>query len=228
MFFEPDHPLVPENDWLQFSSQLPLYLKAALNRETIELPHWFLPLSRGALIASPFLLRSLARKRRRPSGWTSLTADTYQRAAGKTRLRVRRTRDGRFWTILRWRPGANQRSNKTAETIVHTFGSTPVLAATRYRAQQLAELFDACGPAAGLRWARVSPRWLVGALAFAIQRAEFEGLKISWDYDWSSDARRVRSRSTYTDRQPVPIDVRFALQAARGPTASNILKPMMQ
>jgi hypothetical protein len=228
MRFEQGHPLISENDWRQFSNQLSPYFKNVLDREKIELPHWFVPLARGVLIASPFLFRSLAPKRRRPTGWTSLSPDTYQRVVGETRLRVRRTRDGRFWTILRWPPRANLRSNKRAETLVHTFGSTPVLSATRRQAQQLAELFEVRDAFSGLRWVAVSPQWLVGALAFAIRRAEFEGLKISWDYDWSSDARRVRSRSTYTGRQPVPIDVRFAFQAARAPTASSIFKPMMQ
>ena len=224
MLFEPGHPPVPQNDWLQFSSHLPLYFKDAIKSESIELPHWFLPLSRGVLIAGPYLFRSLARKRRRPSGWASLAADTYELAVGETRLRVRRTRDGRFWTILRWSPGANLRSNKTAETLVHIFGSTPVLAATRYQAQRLAELFEACSPVAGLRWVRVSPRWLVGALEFAIRRAASEGLKLNWDYHWSSDARRLRSRSTSTGQQPVPLDVRFAFQAARA--ASSATYPM--
>jgi hypothetical protein len=224
MRFEEGHPIISQNDWLQFSRQLSLYFKTAINREAIELPHWYLPLSRGVLIAGPLLFRNLARKRHRPSGWASLTADTYQRAVGETRLRVHRTRDGRFWTILRWPPGANLRSNKTAETLVHSFGSTPVLAATRYQAQRLAELFEARNPVTGLRWIRVSPRWLVGALEFAIGRAASEGLKLNWDYHWSSDARRVRSRSTYTGRHPVPIDVRFAFQAARA--ASSATNPM--
>jgi hypothetical protein len=229
MLFEQGHPLISENDWRQFSNQLSPYFKNVLDREKIELPHWFVPLARGVLIASPFLLRSLARKRRRPTGWTSLSLDTYQRAVGDTRLRVRRTRDGRFWAILRWPPRANLRSNKRAETLVHTFGSTPVLSTTRHQAQQLAELFEARDAFSSLRWVRVSPRWLIGALAIAVWRAESKGLKISWDYDWSSDARRVRSRSTYTGRQPVPVDIRFALQVARdAPTASSIYKEMIQ
>jgi hypothetical protein len=215
MFFEPGHPLVPENDWLQFSSQLPPWFTEAINREDIELPHWFVPLARGVVVASPFLLSGFGRKGGRPSGWAPLSPETYQRAIGETRLRVRRTQDGRFWVILRWPPRANLRSNKRAETLVHTFGSTPLLAATLHQAQQLAELFEACGSFSGLRWVTVSPRWLVDALTFAILRAASEGLKINWDYHWSSDAGRVRPRSTYTGRQPVPVDVRFAFQAAR-------------
>jgi hypothetical protein len=228
MLFEQGHPLISENDWRQFSNQLSPYFKHVLDREKIELPHWFVPLARGFLIASPFLLRCLAHKRRRPTEWTSLSLDTYQRVIGETRLRVRRTRDRRFWAILRWPPRTNLRSYKKAETLVHLFGSTPVLSTTRHQAQQLAELFEVRDAFSSLRWVAVSPKWLVGALAFAIRRAEFEGLKISWDYDWSSDARRVRFRSTYTGQQPVPVDVRFAFQAATGPTASSIFKPMMQ
>jgi len=224
MRFEQGHPLISENDWRQFSNQLSPYFKNVLDREKIELPHWFVPLARGVLIASPFLFRSLAPKRRRPTGWTSLSPDTYQRVVGETRLRVRRTRDGRFWTILRWPPRANLRSNKQAETLVHRFGSTPVLAATRYQAQRLAELFEECGPLANLRWVRVSPPWLVGALEFAIRRARSEGREPRWDYYWSSDARRVRPQSRYTGHPPaVPVDVRFALQAARQVPAPSIM-----
>jgi hypothetical protein len=224
MRFEPGHPHVPKNDWRQFSSQLSPYFKQAINREEIELPHWFVPLARGIVVASPYLLRSFAHRRRRPSGWAFLSPDTYQRAVGDTRLRVRRTRDGRFWTILRWPPGANLRSNKRAQTVVHGLGSTPVLAASRYQAQQLAELFEACRASAGLRWATVSPTWLVGALAFAIRRARSEGHEIRWDYYWSSDARRLRPRSTCTGRPPAPpVDVRFALQAASSRSAASAL-----
>jgi hypothetical protein len=225
MFYEPGHPLVPENDWFQFSSQLPLYFRQAIDREAIQLPHWFLPLSRGVLIAGPLLFRHLARKRRRPSGWISLSPETYQRDIGQTRLRVCRTHDGRFWLILRWPPRANLRSNKKAETLVHLFGSTPVLAATRHQAQRLAELFEECGPVATLRWVRVSPGWLIGALEFAIRRARSERREPRWDYDWSSDARRVRPQSRNSGRPPaVPVDVRFALQAARQAPALNHLR----
>jgi hypothetical protein len=225
MSYESHHPHVSENDWLQFSSQLPLYFRQAIDREEIQLPHWFLPLSRGVLIAGPLLFRSLARKRRRPSGWTSLSPETYQRDIGQTRLRVCRTHDGRFWVILRWPPRVNLRSHKQAETIVHLFGSTPVLAVTPYQAKRLAELFEERGPVANLRWVRVSPPWLVGALEFAIRRARSEGREPSWDYDWSSDARRVKPQSRYTGRPPaVPVDVRFALQAARQASALNHLR----
>jgi hypothetical protein len=216
--------LISENDWLQFSRQLPLYFRQAIHREAIQLPHWFLPLSRGILIAGPLLFRNLARKRRRPSGWASLSPETYQRDIGRTRLRVCRTYDGRFWMILRWAPWANLRSNKQAETLVHRFGSTPVLTSTRYQAQRLAELFEECGPAVSLKWDRVSPRWLVGALQFTIRRARSEGREPRWDYDWSSDARRVRPQSRYSGRPPpLPVDVRFALQAARQVPALSIM-----
>src|SRR5689334_3953242 len=98
MRFEPGHPIVSQDHWQQFSRQLSPHFKQAIDRKAIELPHWLLPLSRGALVAGPFLFRSLARKRHPPSGWDPLAADTDQRAAGETRLRVQRTRDGRFWT----------------------------------------------------------------------------------------------------------------------------------
>jgi hypothetical protein len=225
MSHESQHPLVSENDWVQFSSQRSLYFRQAIDREAIQLPHWFLPLSRGVLVAGPLLFRNLARKRRRPSGWAPLSPETYQRDIGETRLRVCRTHDGRFWMILRWPPRANLRSNKQAESIVHRFGSTPVLAATRYQAQRLAELFEECGPVANLRWVRASPPWLVGALEFAIRRARSEGREPSWDYNWSSDARRVRPQSRHSGRPPaVPADVRFALQAARQAPALNHLR----
>jgi hypothetical protein len=216
MLFEPGHPLISLEDWRKFSSwQSPsLYFKKAIDREVIELPHWFVPLCPGVVIASPYLLRSFARKRSRPSGWVSLAADTYQRDVGNTRLRVRRTHDGRFWVILRWPPGVNLRSNKRAETIVHLFGSTPVLAASRYQAQQLAELVEAHGPVSSLRWTHVSPQWLIGALTFEIRRARSENRAVVWDRSWSSDARRLRSTPS-GHRPPIPVDVRFALQAAR-------------
>jgi hypothetical protein len=58
--------LISENDWLQFSRQLPLYFRRAIDREAIQLPHWFLPLSRGIFIAGPLPRDLSARHRPNP------------------------------------------------------------------------------------------------------------------------------------------------------------------
>jgi hypothetical protein len=86
-------------------------------------------------------------------------------------------------------------------------------------------LFEVRDAFSSLRWVAVSPQWLVGALAFAIRRAGFEGLKISWDYDWSSDAGRVRSRSAHIGRSRLPpVELRFALKLPLPKELNDCLK----
>ena len=60
-----------------------------------------------------------------------LRCNRAPRVVGETRFRVSRTRDGRLRLV---NDGDNEQTYvKRAETLVHTFGSTPVLAARRYR-----------------------------------------------------------------------------------------------
>jgi hypothetical protein len=51
------HPDVPLSDWEAFRNEASPYLiERVLDRSETRLPRWFLPLARGAAIASPYLL----------------------------------------------------------------------------------------------------------------------------------------------------------------------------
>src|ERR1700752_1170825 len=103
MLFGPGHPIVDRKDWLAFSSQLSISFSRGINREHVELPFWMQPLALGVILPSPHLLRQTGYSGPQP-GWRQLSAEVYHRALGKTRLRVRRTNDGKLWLISRWLP----------------------------------------------------------------------------------------------------------------------------
>jgi hypothetical protein len=177
------HPDVSQQHWLAFSRQLSPHFSQAISREQLDLPHWFLPLARGAIVAGPPLLRCTGckvRGRRSPE-WTRVKTNVFQRDVGKTRLRVRRTNDGRFWIISRWPPGVSRLSDKYSETLVHIFGSTPLVTERLEEALHLAYWFQKNKPIASLRWSKASPAFLIGVLALAMVRAQREGVELSWN-----------------------------------------------
>jgi hypothetical protein len=219
MIFEEGHPVISREHWLEFRNfQLAptsLRFSGRVNREDVDLPYWFLPLSRGALIAGPGLLgphydASLASR-----GWTRRSADVYERKIGKTRLRVRRTNDGRFWLISRWLPGVPMHSDRRSETIVDWFGSTPLVTTNLHEALYLAHWFQT-NKEPGLHWSKASPHYLVGAIRLANERAQSEGVTISWNDLWASAAhsRRMKSgRARYRNGKLLPpVWVRPALR----------------
>ena len=215
MLFGPDHPVVDRVYWLSFSSQLnPSF--SAIGRERIELPYWFCPLSWGAIVASSGLLLTTGYTGS-PLGWTQLSADVYHLEVGKTRLRVRRTNDGLLWLISRWAPGVAMRSDQRSETLVHGFGSTPLVTVNLLEALHLAFWFQTNDPIAGLRWVKASPKLLVSAISFANRRAQSEDLTISWNDLWasSSHSRRMkRGGARYRNgKLLLPVIVRLALHA---------------
>jgi hypothetical protein len=219
--FEPGHPIISRKDWLQFSGQLSLYFSQAIDREQLDLPYWFLPLAGGVIVASPALLHRTGYKvgGPQPLGWTRVKAAVFQLKVGKTRLRVRRTNDGRFWIVSRWPPGVPMHSDKDSETLVHLFGSTPLVTKTLDEMLHLAYWFETNNPIASLHWSKASPGFLIGVLAFAIRRAESEGMKLSLNDLWVSSAhsRRMKSgRARYKNSQLLPpVDVKYALWHAR-------------
>jgi hypothetical protein len=220
MFFDVGHPLVSRKDWLQFSSQLSPYFSQAIDRETLDLPYWFLPLSRGVVVAGPLLLHRTGYRMRRGllPDWKRVRADVYQRSIGKTRLRVRRTNDRRAWIISRWRPGISMHSDVDSETLAHRFGATPLVTGDLNEALHLAYWFEVNGQLLNLRWVKVSPGYLIGALAFAMHRAKREGTKLSWNDLWASNAhsRRMKLRRGNQRHAPLlpPVVVRIALRSS--------------
>jgi hypothetical protein len=226
MLFGPGHPIVSYQEWMKFrlaicdlqTCQLIRHLGGSVGRESIELPYWFLPLSRGAILPGPHLFRPDYDPNLASHGWTLRSAEVFERSVGTTRLRVRRTNDRRFWIISRWPPNVRMNSDRRSETIVHQFGSTPLVTENLQEALYLAYWFQFHVPAGGLRWVKASPAYLTGAIQFADQRARSEGLMISWDdlRCSSSHSRRMKSgRAKYRrGKLLLPTIVRVALGTA--------------
>jgi hypothetical protein len=116
------------------------------------------------------------------------------------------------------------RKDLDSETLVHGFGYTPLLADNPLAAMHLADWFHfqkTNDTIAGLRWAKVAPKNLAAAIAFADQRARSEGLPISWNELWASSAheRRMKTgRARYRQgKLLLPTIVRVALGTASSP-----------
>jgi hypothetical protein len=214
MLFDPSFPTISRKDWLQFSSGHSMYFSGKISRENLELPYWLVPTARGVVLPSLLLLR---RTGYTPGaqllGWVRRAADDYQLTVGKTRLRVRRSNDGCVWIISRWPDRVPMHSDTDSETLVHLFGSTPLVANDLHVALHLAYWFHVNPPIAGLRWRNT---YSLGALTVAIRRALSEKLPISWDNLWASAAhsRRMKSgRAKYKNSKLLPpMHVRWVLE----------------
>jgi hypothetical protein len=217
------YPVVAQNQWQAFSIQPPIHFSRAIGREAADIPFWLLPLCRGVLVAGPYLLKLTAHPDQRHD-WVQVKPDVYQRVVGKTRLRVRRTNEGRLWIISRWSAGVKMRSDRDSETLVHLFGSTPVVTDDLCGALHLAHWFEVNAPIANIRWAKACPGsdhdQLYG-LASAILRAAQEGLNITWNDLWASSAHSRRMKRRGCRIKPVgllpPVFVRNATRWARSP-----------
>ena len=214
MLFDPSFPMISQKEWLKFSHGHSFHFSAVISRENIELPYWLVPTARGVVLPNLLLLRRTGYTPGAPPlGWVRRTADDYQLTVGKARLRVRRSNDGRVWIISRWPDRVPMHSDKYSETLVFLFGSTPLVANDLHVALHLAYWFHVNPPMAGLRWRNA---YSVGALAFAVRRAQTEGLPINWDSLWASAAhsRRMKSgRAKYKNSKLLPpVDVRSVLR----------------
>ena len=226
MMFDEGHPIISREDWIKFqlwigdlqTQQLMIYFSGSVGRDCMELPYWFLPLSRGAILPGRHLFRHDYHPGLALPGWIKRWADCYEQRVGETRLRVRRTNDGQFWLISRWPPGISMHSDRRSETIVHGFGSTPLVTKNLHEALYLAHWFQTNDPVGGLLWTRVSPHYLVGAIRLADERAQSEGVTISWNELRASVAhsRRMKTgRAKYQNgKLLLPVIVRCALGTA--------------
>ena len=195
MLFEPGHRWVERKYWTaSFRYNLNPYFSRAIGRERLDLPYWFSPLAWGVIVAGPALLLRTACKES-VRGWKHLSDDVYHRTFGKTRIRVRRTNDGRYWLISRWPPGQSMGSDRNSETLLHHFGSTPLVTETLIEGLHLAYWFQTNDPIGGLRWTRVCPTFVVQAIMLANDREKNEGLTFTWKNLWASAAHARRMKA---------------------------------
>jgi hypothetical protein len=220
MLFEPGHRWVERKYWsASFCGNLNPYFSRAIGRERLDLPYWFSPLAWGVIVAGPALLLRTACKES-VLGWNQLSDEVYHRVFGKTRVRVRRTNDG-YWFISRWQPGKSMRPDRISETLLHSFGATPLVTETLFEAMHLAYWFQTNDPIGGLRWTKVCPTLVVEAIAFANHRARTEGLTFTWNDLWASGghSRRMKTgRASYhKGKLRLPAIVRLALGTSLPP-----------
>ncbi len=172
MFRDEGHPNVPLANWNTFRNEAsPLLIEELVDRGSIKLPEWFLPLARGAAITDPELLRRAGYRlgSRRAPGWDKLHRDVLSKDIGSESLMVRGYCNQPLWTIERG--GSPDRPhNRPNMALVHYFGSTPILTRTYQAATYLAEFCYRNDPPAGLRWVNECPDDIKRAIEYALQR----------------------------------------------------------
>ncbi len=172
MFREEGHPDISLSDWNAFRRDFsPFVIEEVIDRSAIKLLDRFLPLARGGVIPSSYLLQRAGYRigsRRRP-GWCKLHCDVLGKDIRADNLLVRGYHGHPFWHVERNGPPERPHGHRNM-TLVHIFGSTPVVTRTYQAATHLAEYCYYNGPPAGLRWVNECPDDISGAIEFARQR----------------------------------------------------------
>ena len=175
------HPDVPCSDWDAFCKWVSPYpFEKVLDRNSANLPDWFVPLARGAAIAGPRLLHMAGYR-------TGLYL-----APGWVKPQVKPSREHVFKDLGRncliafkcgalWRigldVGALSRPHNYANfALVHLFGSTPILTRTYQEATYLAEFCYKAGHNTSLWWVHECPDDVHGAIEYAHRRCINEKL----------------------------------------------------
>lgn len=172
MFHDHQHPDVSPSHWEAFRKEVsPYVIETVLDRREVNVPAWFVPLARGTAIPSAHLLylsgyRPGAYRKR---GWRKPHCDVLYKDVGRDNLVVRGYRGQPLWWIERnGSPGRPH--DHPNRTLVHTFGSTPIVTREYRAATYLAEFCFFNDPPAGLRWVDECPDDLSGAIEFAQNR----------------------------------------------------------
>jgi hypothetical protein len=173
MFRDQGHPDITLPDWETFRKEFSPYLvEQVLDRGAAGLPSWFLPLARGAAIASPYLLHRAGYRpgSHRARAWFKPNREEVCKDLGRHCLTVLRVRS--LWRIC-WAAGneLSRPHNHALITLVHIFGSTPILTRSYQEATYLCEFCYEDGPPPGLRWVEECPDDMDDAIDFSLDRA---------------------------------------------------------
>ena len=165
MMFEHNHPIPAHSDWERFKSSLHMLdiIDEVIDRDELGIPDEYLPLARGAAIASVCLLRQAHHDGGgRPSGWhKGNQGRVFSTVVPGQILSVARFGCSRFWSI---------HQEMTPDILVFGFGSTPMLTSSEAAAMRLAMHCHLNGPPNGLRWNNPFPKDRAGALEVARRR----------------------------------------------------------
>ena len=176
MFNDVDHPNVSLAEWQDFLAQQksckepPMHLiDGVIDRSQCCVANWFVPLARGAAVASDTLLRKVGHRpgMRRPRGWRETSPDYFVKDIGFCDvLMVRECDETNLWTVERL--GSTRRHVDDDDILVYVFGSTPIFTRSASSAMRLAMYCHKNIPPSGLRWIKASP--LNGEAAIELAR----------------------------------------------------------
>ncbi len=176
MICEPDHPCTPLRDWQAFCKDFSPYLIAeVIDRSECNLASWFVPLARGAAIASDSLLRRAGYRPGIgfPPEWYEDNHNYFTRhLVGDRHLMVRECEGTNLWTVEQL--GGARRIVDVDNVLVHVFGSTPIFTRNCQSAMWLAEHCHARVPPNGLHWMRAIPKALELTLPIVSRRKLLE------------------------------------------------------
>jgi hypothetical protein len=167
MFRDEQHPDVPLSHWDAFQAWGSPYLEF-LDRNSANLPDWFVPLARGAATPSRYFLGQAGYGRgwRRPPGWLKGPNGELFKEFNRDCLIVT---PGQPLSRIE-REGSLRRPHfRVNLTLAHVFGSIPILARNIQSAICLAEFCYLKGMP-GLCWAEACPDDVKGAIEYAQQR----------------------------------------------------------
>jgi hypothetical protein len=171
MFRDEQHPDVPLRDWETFRNECsPYVIEKVLDRREVFFPDWFVPLARGAAVASSYLL-GRARYREgshRKRGWEK-TPWGFCKVIDEDYLTV--AQYGPFWLIQRDGPLSQPPNLRFNLTLAYLFGATPILVQNYQSATYLAEYSVMDGLPGTLCWAQTCPDNVEEAVEFAIKRS---------------------------------------------------------
>jgi hypothetical protein len=171
MFRDEGHPDVSLADWSTFRSEFSPYLfEEILDRSSVGLPDWFMPLARGAAIPSLHLLQRAGYRpgSHRARGWLKPPKGDVWKDYGRDCLVILRAQP--LWRIELNNLSLGRPHNHSGMTLVHIFGSTPIFTRNYQSATHLAEFCLLKGPPPGLRWVEECPDDMNGAINFSLQR----------------------------------------------------------
>jgi hypothetical protein len=201
-FNDPEHPNTPLADWNSFQKEFSPYIfESVIDRKAAQLPEWFVPLARGAGIASPYLLREAGYRPGLglcPAEHTTIEPDACHLELWYGSAVVRRF--GFLWTV-EWRVEDRANYYKSDHTLVYLFGSTPILARSREEASYLAVDFIAgIRQGYGLRWINAQTIDEENAIRFLKKRTRDEARTESKMMTATTTSKRVAKPTTGSAR----------------------------
>ena len=195
MFNEDQYPIVPLSGWRTFQKEFsPFIVDQVIDRENTRLPDWFMPLARGIVIPSKYLLRRVGYRKEvacRLKYWYEKPG-FFQKHMGEISLTVRQCDDDPLWTIEQLGVLAGP---EVDEVLTFSFGATPFFTRSPDQAKWLAEYCHKNGPPHGLLWSKSPQHDLKEVVELARKRRREEAACSAMSGPRSHAKTRLRQMS---------------------------------